>query len=104
MLEVAWIYPTLRDVRFLQVHEDENILQTRRLRLVDGVPTMLETNSYTPSLAFLEHEDLSGSLLEVLGRRHIELGNNERTLQVCFASAYEAEHLNVKPGSPFYYL
>ena len=90
---------TLRDVRFLQVQEDENILQTRRLRLVDGVPTMLETNSYTPSLAFLEHEDLSGSLLEVLGRRHIELGNNERTLQVCFASAYEAEHLNVKPGS-----
>ena len=99
VLEVAWIYPTLRDVRFLQVQEDENILQTRRLRLVDGVPTMLETNSYTPSLAFLEHEDLSGSLLEVLGRRHIELGNNERTLQVCFASAYEAEHLNVKPGS-----
>ena len=87
VLEVAWIYPTLRDVRFLQVQEDENILQTRRLRLVDGVPTMLETNSYTPSL------------LEVLGRRHIELGNNERTLQVCFASAYEAEHLNVKPGS-----
>ena len=99
VLEVAWIYPTLRDVRFLQVQEGENILQTRRLRLVDGVPTMLETNSYTPSLAFLEHEDLSGSLLEVLGRRHIELGNNERTLQVCFASAYEAEHLNVKPGS-----
>ena len=57
VLEVAWIYPTLRDVRFLQVQEDENILQTRRLRLVDGVPTMLETNSYTPSLAFLEHED-----------------------------------------------
>lgn len=99
VLEVSWIYPTLRDMRFLHVQEDENILRTRRLRLVDGIPTVLETNSYAPSLAFLEREDLSGSLIEVLARHHVELGENERTLQVCFANAYEAEHLNVEPGS-----
>ena len=45
VLEVAWIYPTLRDVRFLQVQEDENILQTRRLRLVDGVPVSLKSRA-----------------------------------------------------------
>ena len=99
VLETSWVYPSLKDMRFLGVREDENILQTRRLRLVDGVPTVLETNSYAPSLAFLDHEDLSGSLFEILERHGITLGSNERTLQVCFANAYEADCLNVEEGA-----
>lgn len=99
VLQAGWVYPSLKDMRFLGVREDENILQTRRLRLVDGVPTVLETNSYAPSLAFLDHEDLSGSLLEVLESHGVSLGSNERTLQVCFANAYEAENLNVESGA-----
>lgn len=99
VLQAGWVYPSLKDMRFLGVREDENILQTRRLRLVDGVPTVLETNSYAPSLAFLDREDLSGSLLEVLESHGVSLGSNERTLQVCFANAYEAENLNVESGA-----
>lgn len=99
VLQAGWVYPSLKDIRFLGVREDENILQTRRLRLVDGVPTVLETNSYAPSLAFLDHEDLSGSLLEVLESHGVSLGSNERTLQVCFANGYEAENLNVETGA-----
>lgn len=99
LLETTWIYPTLRDMRFLDVQEDETIFQSRRLRLVDGVPTVLETNSYAPALSFLEREDLSGSLFTILAKHHVVLGDNERTLQVCYATDYEAECLHVEPRS-----
>ena len=64
VLQAGWVYPSLKDMRFLGVREDENILQTRSFvwsmafRLF-WKPTVM------PHLAFLDHEDLSGSLLEV---------------------------------------
>lgn len=99
VLRAAWIYPSLRDMGFLNVQEDENIFQSRRLRMADGEPAVLETNSYAPELGFLEREDLSGSLTAILGRRRVSLGAGERTFRTCCATAYEAECLKVEEGS-----
>lgn len=98
-LSLAWDFPTIGDARFLGVSDQEQVLRSRRLRAVDGVATMLETNSYSKSLSFLETENLDGSLLEILNKRGIKMGNVVRTLEICYANELEAEYLNVEEGS-----
>jgi GntR family transcriptional regulator len=100
VIELGYVYPTLRDAKFLGVDDQVAVLRSRRLRFVDGVPTLLETNCFAASLAFLEYEDLSGSLMGVLEEHGIALGRNIRTLEVCTATDYEASCLNVEEGSP----
>lgn len=100
VLDLAWTIPTFRDAKFLGVDENTKVLRSRRLRYVDGEPTLLETNSYSRTLAFLEHEDLNGSLMDVLSEHNVAMGRNIRTLEVCSATDYEAEYLHVEVGSP----
>ena len=100
VIELSFTYPTLRDAKFLGVDDTVRVLRSRRLRSVDGEPTLLETNCYSDALSFLVNEDLTGSLMEVLESHGIGLGRNVRTLEVCFATDYEASCLNVEEGSP----
>lgn len=99
LVSLEWVYPNLRDRKFFGIDEDESILRSRRLRSVNGEPTMLETNSYGAVLAFLEHENLEGSLFEILNAHKVALGHNRRTIEVCYATKLEAMHLGVKEGS-----
>lgn len=100
VLDLSWTIPTFRDAKFLGVDENAKVLRSRRLRYVDDEPTLLESNSYSNTLAFLEHEDLNGSLMDVLSNHHVAMGRNIRTLEVCSATDYEAEYLHVDVGSP----
>lgn len=74
VLAMGWDFPSLRDAKFLGVDDIQKVLRSRRLRLVDDKPTMLETNSYSAVLSFLEHESLEDSLMAVLDR-HTEFFN-----------------------------
>ncbi len=58
VLAMGWDFPSLRDAKFLGVDDTQKVLRSRRLRLVDDKSTMLETNSYSAALSFLEHESL----------------------------------------------
>ncbi len=98
LLNISWMYPNVSDMDFFKVDEDELILSTKRLRSVDGIPTIIEINHYTKEFAFLEKEDLSGSLYEILKKHGIKLGKSIRTLEVCYADQQEAIALNVKKG------
>ena len=49
---MGWDFPSLRDAKFLGVDDTQKVLRSRRLRLVDDKPTMLETNSYSAVLSF----------------------------------------------------
>lgn len=100
VLAMGWDFPSLRDAKFLGVDDTQKVLRSRRLRLVDDKPTMLETNSYSAVLSFLEHESLEDSLMAVLDRQGIKMGPNMRTLEVCYASELEAAYLNVELDSP----
>ena len=100
VLAMGWDFPSLRDAKFLGVDDTQKVLRSRRLRLVDDKPTMLETNSYSAVLSFLEHESLEDSLMAVLDRQGIKMGPNTRTLEVCYASELEAAYLNVELESP----
>ncbi|MCD8169826.1 MAG: GntR family transcriptional regulator [Clostridiales bacterium] len=99
VLSVSWIYPTRADVEFFGIDEDETILCTRRLRYVDDVPTMIEVNHYNRMFGFLEREDLSQSLFEILQKHKIRLGGHIRILEVCYANSSDAGILGVKPGA-----
>lgn len=98
VLEVSWIYPTLSDADFLGIDEDVTILCTKRLRAVDGVPTMIETNHYGEGFSFLEKENLNQSLYDVLQKHKISVGKGIRTLEVVQANSQEANLLNIKKG------
>lgn len=98
VLEVSWIYPTLSDTEFFGIDEDVTILCTKRLRAVDGVPTMIETNHYGEEFSFLEKEKLNQSLYDVLQKHKISIGKGIRTLEVVQANSQEANLLNIKKG------
>ena len=82
--------------KYLDIEEDTTILCTKRLRFVDDVPTMIETNHYGKGFSFLEGEDLNRSLYDILQKHKITLGKSIRTLEVVYANAQEASLLNIK--------
>lgn len=98
VVDVSWIYPTMSDTQYLDIEEDTTILCTKRLRFVDDVPTMIETNHYGKGFSFLEGEDLNQSLYDILQKHKITLGKSIRTLEVVYANAQEASLLNIKKG------
>ncbi|MCR4746114.1 MAG: GntR family transcriptional regulator [Lachnospiraceae bacterium] len=98
VIDLSWIFPTMSDTQYLDIDEDTTILCTKRLRFVDGVPTMIETNHYGKGFSFLEKEDLTKSLYDVLRKHKIVLGKSIRTLEVVYANAQEAELLKIKKG------
>ena len=98
VVDVSWIYPTMSDTQYLDIEEDTTILCTKRLRFVDDVPTMIETNHYGKGFSFLEGEDLNRSLYDILQKHKITLGKSIRTLEVVYANAQEASLLNIKKG------
>ena len=98
VIGITWEYPTLSDIEYMKIEEDSPILITRRLRSVDGEPTMIEINHYGPQFRFLEQENLSGSLYDILQKHKIILGKSIRTLEVVYANAQEANLLNLKKG------
>ena len=54
------------DKERLDVAEGEQVLEIHRLRLCDGDPVMLEINRFPVQYAFLETENLQGSLYDLL--------------------------------------
>ena len=91
-------YEEMSDTQYLDIEEDTTILCTKRLRFVDDVPTMIETNHYGKGFSFLEGEDLNRSLYDILQKHKITLGKSIRTLEVVYANAQEASLLNIKKG------
>lgn len=98
VLEVSWIYPTLYDAEFFGIEEDVTILCTKRLRSVEGIPTMIETNHYTSRFSFLETEDMNQSLYDILQKHKISVEKGIRTLEVVNANSQEANLLKIKKG------
>jgi GntR family transcriptional regulator len=101
LLSKEMIYPSQNDMEYFQIRETDKILCTKRLRFVDGEPTMVETNHYAPTLEFLFNESLEGSLFELLGNKYnIYVNESIRTVEVCIATKEEAALLKVKSNTP----
>lgn len=86
----------------LQSETDERLIKVQRVRLANDQPMALETSFLRRRFcAGLETTDLThSSLYEVLASNYgVGLGHAEQTLEAKLADAYEAEILDIEPGS-----
>lgn len=101
VLSIEWVYPDKRYADLFQVDESEMIIRSRRLRYVDGQPTLIETNHYSPACSFLLDENLKGSLFELFKNKYgIQIINASRTLEITYSTKEEMALLNLKKQTP----
>ena len=101
LISSGFTLPNRIQADFFNIGENDKIVYTKRLRLVDNYPTVIETNYYNTYLSFLLEENLERSLFELLKNKYnIIIKNIERTLETYFPNKEEIELLNIKKGTP----
>lgn len=90
-------YATAEDARDL-LCQDEQVVETLRLRMADSTPVMLETNRFPSSYAFLLKEDLTGSLYSLLKNHGNEASEALHEISLCYASSLQARLLEINEG------
>ena len=88
------------DAKELNLPAGSRVLETLRIRRADGVPVVLERNRFSMAYAWLQDQDLSGSLYSLLREYGVEPKPAVHDVSLRFASAEEAELLETEPGAP----
>lgn len=89
------------------VQEGDPLYRITRLRLLDGVPVLLENSYINAALApeLEEHDLVNDSLFAVLEEAYdIHIDHGRERISVTFATLEEAEHLAIGEGDPAYWL
>ncbi|MDO4418697.1 MAG: GntR family transcriptional regulator, partial [Eubacteriales bacterium] len=85
----------------------EKLYRISRLRILDGVPIMIE-NAFIPCdlvPGLEEHDLVKGSLFAVLERSYgLIMDHGEEKASITAATAEEAEYLEIKPDSPAFWI
>ncbi|MDZ0125735.1 UTRA domain-containing protein, partial [Klebsiella pneumoniae] len=99
----------LRDYRnarqLLELESDDSVLYIQRLRIAGDAPLMLENNYYSlKRLGFLQQEDLSGSLYQLLREKYaiVPTYAGETTVEMVRADSDSAPLLKQPPGEPLF--
>ena len=100
LLSVEWVVPDASVQNHLHIGENEKTLKIVRLRKIDGVPVMVETNYYSQKMDFLLQSNLTGSTYEVFRQHGLIPSHAIRSIQICYATAEEARLLGVKENHP----
>ena len=100
VLFLDYVFPSIRDSEFLHISPETQILESRRLRIIDGKKAILETNHYAPSLSFLKDEDMTKSLFSILAKHGIHTAKVPRQLEICYSTEEESGLLDTKPNTP----
>ena len=77
---------------------DDRVVEIERVRTADGVPVMLETNSFPLAYSDLLQADLSQSLYAVLEERGITPKRGIHEISLHYATNAQARLLEVDPG------
>ena len=78
---------------------EHQVLSISRLRMADGVPVMLEENRFPMAYLYLKDCALDGSLYAILREHQVEPGQATHDIALSYASAAQAELLEVPVGS-----
>lgn len=95
------------EIAFLGLEPDAQLLAIRRVHYADGVPIELENNLFPmPRFSFLESEVLTGSLFELLKKKHgVTIGGtSESIVEIVRATTTQGELLEVSMGEPLFEL
>ena len=90
-------YATQKDRRDLLCQE-EQVVETLRLRMADGTPVMLEQNHFPLKYDFLLEADLTGSLYAILREQGLEAEQAVHEISLTYATAAQARYLGVNEG------
>jgi GntR family transcriptional regulator len=88
------------DLKELGLKEGSRVLEILRIRTANGDPVVLEKNHFSMAYAYLENENLSGSLYNVLRDYGIEPKQAYHDISMTYASENQAKLLNVNAGAP----
>ena len=88
------------DIAELNVQDGDRVVETLRLRLADGEAVVLEKNHFSMAYAWLENENLGGSMYNVLREYGVEAKSATHDISIVYATEKQAGLLGVEPGSP----
>ena len=88
------------DCAELNLTAGDRVVETVRVWRADGIPVALETNHFPMTYAYLENENLSGSLYNVLRDYGIEPRQASHDISMTYASDEQAKLLNIDKGAP----
>ena len=88
------------DITDLNVRDGDRVVETLRVRSADGEPVVLEKNHFSMGYAYLENENLNGSLYNVLRDYGVEPRQATHDISLAYATEAQAKLLNIVPGSP----
>ena len=90
----------MADLEELELKAGSKVVETLRVRTADGVPVVLEKNHFSMAYSYLENENLSGSLYNVLRDYGIEPRQASHDISMTYASDEQAKLLNIDKGAP----
>ncbi len=70
VVRTEMVTATRQQCRFFNIADGSRVLCIERVRKVDGLPVVFETNYLHPSFESLKDEDLSGSMYELLQEKY----------------------------------
>lgn len=90
----------------LGVEIGQKVLFLRRLRIMDGIPYMIENNHVNLSRCprLIEHDLSEESLYQVLAFHNVYIMEGTESVGVTYATDSEARSLQIASGAPLFYL
>lgn len=88
------------DAEELNLSAGGRVLEILRVRRADGVPVVLERNRFSMAYAYLQDQDLTGSLYSVLREYGVEPKLALHDVSLRFAAEEEAKLLETETGTP----
>ena len=89
----------VKDAEELGLSTGSRVLEMLRVRRADGVPVVLERNRFSMAYAYLQDQDLTGSLYSLLRDYGVEPKLAVHDVSLRYADAEEAELLEIKEGT-----
>lgn len=95
------VYPPTSIASFFNIPTSEKLIMIQRLRYIDDIEILIETNHYPMSFNFLLNENLDTSLFDILKNKYnITISRSIRTLEACMPTEYEAQTLGINMDIP----
>jgi len=88
------------DVNELNLHTGDKVVETLRVRTADKIPVVLEKNHFSMAYAYLENENLAGSLYNILRDYGVEPKQATHDISMTFATEAQARLLEIETGAP----
>ncbi|RSL35263.1 GntR family transcriptional regulator [Salibacterium salarium] len=102
LLQYSVSAPSLKVAEMLQMKDNKQIYEIKRIRLADEVPMALETTYINKELVGELPQDIENhSLYYILEtEKGLKLGNGEQTFESSLARQEEADYLDIQVGDP----